>query len=58
MEARNKGLVKYIGVTGYPVSVLAEFIRKSPVKMDMVLSYARLNLLDGTLKGYMPFFQV
>lgn len=58
VEAREKGLVKYIGVTGYPVSVLKEFIEKSPVKVDMVLSYARLNLIDDTLKHYLPYFQV
>lgn len=58
INARDRGLVKYIGITGYPVSVLKEFVEKSPVKIDMVLSYARLNLLDDTLKQYLPFFKV
>lgn len=58
VEARDKGLIKYIGVTGYPVSVLKEFVEKSPVKIDMILSYARLNLLDDSLKEYLPYFKV
>ncbi|KAI4466395.1 hypothetical protein MML48_3g00015585 [Holotrichia oblita] len=57
VEARDKGLIKHIGVTGYPVSALKEFVEKTPVKIDMILSYARLNLLDDTLKEYLPYFK-
>nr|XP_022919108.1 L-galactose dehydrogenase-like [Onthophagus taurus] len=56
-EARKKGIVKYIGVTGYPVSALKEIVEKSPIKIDMVLSYCRFNLVDDTLKDFIPFFK-
>jgi len=57
LEAVKEGKAKYIGVTGYPVSALKEFIEKSPVKLDMVLSYARLTLIDSSLKDFLPSFE-
>lgn len=57
-EAVKKGKARFIGVTGYPVSTLKECIERSKVKIDIVLSYARLSMLDNTLKQYLPYFQV
>lgn len=57
-EYLKAGKVKYIGVTGYPVSTLWECIQKSKTKIDMTLSYTRLSLLDNTLKEFLPNFQV
>ncbi|XP_054271456.1 uncharacterized protein LOC128992079 [Macrosteles quadrilineatus] len=53
----DKGKAKYLGVSGYPVSLLWEAVEKSPVKIDVVLSYARDCLFDSTLKKYASFFQ-
>lgn len=52
------GKARYIGVTGYPVSVLKKAIERSNTKVDTVLSYTRDTLIDDTLKKYLPFFQV
>lgn len=52
------GKAKYIGVTGYPISVLKECIIKSKTKIDLVLSYTRLSLIDNTLKEFLAFFEV
>jgi aryl-alcohol dehydrogenase-like predicted oxidoreductase len=52
------GKARYIGVTGYPVSVLKEAIERSNTKVDTVLSYTRDTLVDDTFKRYLPFFQV
>lgn len=57
-EAVRQGKARFIGVTGYPVATLKECMEKSKTKIDAVLSYARLTLFDGTLKEYLPFFQV
>lgn len=57
-EVVRDGKARFIGVTGYPLSVLREVIEKSPVKIDCVLSYCRLTLMDDTLKDYIPFFKV
>ena len=52
------GKARYIGVTGYPVSVLKEATEHSNTKVDTVLSYTRDTLIDDTLKKFLPFFQV
>lgn len=54
---RQAGITKYIGITGYPLHTLRELIERSPVKIDIVLSYCRGTLFDQTLREYMPFFQ-
>jgi L-galactose dehydrogenase len=51
---RENGKVRFIGVTGYPVSELWDVARRAPV--DTVLSYCRYTLADQTLLGYMPRF--
>ncbi|XP_031344380.1 L-galactose dehydrogenase-like [Photinus pyralis] len=56
-EARRTGKAKFIGVTGYSVFTLAECIEKSRVKIDTVLSYCRLSLIDTTLQQYLPDFK-
>ncbi|XP_012135029.1 uncharacterized protein LOC100880182 isoform X2 [Megachile rotundata] len=51
------GKAKYIGITGYPVSVLKKCIEKSNINIAVVMSYARYTLLDNTLCDYIPFFK-
>ena len=57
-EAQSQGKARFIGVTGYPVSVLADCIKRSSVKIDMVLCYTRLSMLNQTVKEYLPLFKV
>lgn len=57
-DAVKQGKAKFIGVTGYPVAILKECIAKSNTKIDIVLSYSRLCLIDNSLKEYLPYFQV
>jgi len=57
LNAVRQGKAKFIGVTGYPVSVLNEFLERSPVKIDMILSYARFSLIDSTLLDFLPNFE-
>ncbi|XP_050316145.1 uncharacterized protein LOC126750547 [Anthonomus grandis grandis] len=56
-EIVKSGKARFIGVTGYPVKTLAEVVQKSTVKLDMVLSYARLTMFDDSLKEYLPIFK-
>ncbi|KAK4880367.1 hypothetical protein RN001_008513 [Aquatica leii] len=56
-EAVKNGKAKFIGVTGYPVSTLSKCINESKVKIDTVLSYTRLSLLDSALRDYLCDFQ-
>lgn len=53
----TKGKAKFIGVTGYPVSILKECIERSNIDISVVLSYARFTLIDDTLMQYIPFFK-
>lgn len=54
---RQAGVTRYIGITGYPLQKLREIIERSPVKIDIVLSYCRGTLFDQALRDYIPFFQ-
>jgi len=54
----KSGKARYIGVTGFPVKVLKELIDKSKTKIDAVLSYSRLTLLDDVLVDFLPGFKV
>ncbi|OAD62536.1 D-arabinose 1-dehydrogenase [Eufriesea mexicana] len=51
------GKAKYIGITGYPVSILKECIEKSNINISCILSYTRYTLIDNTLLEYIPFFK-
>lgn len=52
------GKARYIGITGYSVSVLKECVQKSMTHISTVLSYARMTLIDETLKESMMYFNV
>lgn len=54
----EKKKARYIGVSAYPVSVLKEVVEQSPVRIDVVLSYARDCLFDASMKSHASFFQV
>lgn len=56
-ECLERGLVKHIGITGYPNSTLKECIEKSKIKIDSVLSYTRLTLIDQSLNEFIPFYK-
>ncbi|KAF5277695.1 hypothetical protein FQR65_LT03675 [Abscondita terminalis] len=56
-EAVKCGKAKYIGVTGYPVATLAKCVNTSKTKIDTVLNYSRLSLLDSGLLKYINSFQ-
>lgn len=52
------GKARYIGITGYPVSLLKECVERSNINISCVLSYTRLTLIDDTLLEYIPYFKV
>ena len=54
---KERGLCRYIGITGYPLQPLREIITRSNVKIDSVLSYARLSLNDSSLIDHFEFFK-
>lgn len=52
----KEGKIRYIGVTGYPLDVLKQFIEATPGRIDMILTYSRYNLIDDSLLDYLKFF--
>ncbi|XP_035726799.1 L-galactose dehydrogenase-like isoform X3 [Vespa mandarinia] len=52
-----EGKARYIGITGYPLSVLKECIEQSNINIACVLTYSRFTLLDDTLMQFIPFFK-
>ena len=55
-KLKDAGKCRYIGITGYPIGVLKEVVKKSHVKIDTVLSYCHLSLNDSTLLSELDFF--
>ena len=54
---KERGLCRYIGITGYPLSTLRAIVDKSPVKIDSVLSYCRLTLQDSSLTNEFSYYK-
>nr|CAD7609441.1 unnamed protein product [Timema genevievae] len=56
-EAIKEGKARYLGVTGYPVSILQRAVESSPIKIHVVLSYCRNTLIDDSLSEIIPSLQ-
>lgn len=56
-EICRTGKARYIGITGYPLSVLKECVERSHVPIDTVLTYCRSTMIDNSLDDYLNFFQ-
>ncbi|XP_044751205.1 L-galactose dehydrogenase-like [Coccinella septempunctata] len=56
-EFVNEGKIRFIGITGYPNSILKEVIERSRVKISTVLSYTRLTMIDRSLNEFIPFYK-
>jgi len=56
-KAKEKGKIKYIGISGYPLEKLKAVIELSTVKIDVVLSYCKYTLNDVELLEYLSWFQ-
>ena len=54
---RERGLCRFIGITGYPIKILRDILERSPVKIDSVLSYCRLTVWDPSLTEHFSYFQ-
>ena len=46
-KLRKQGKVRYIGINGYPMYIYEELLRRSTVKIDTVLTYARLTPINN-----------
>merc|ERR1712112_771033 len=57
LQIVRSGRARYIGITGYPLKEFQKVLDKTPVKVDVVLSYCRNTLIDITLKEYLPYFE-
>ena len=49
---------RFIGITGYPLDKILEIVEKSKIKIDSVLTYSRLTLMDDSLRDYYSKFKV
>ena len=49
----DKAQVRKIGITGYALAPILEVLQRSSVKIDVVLSYARMTLLDCSLARHL-----
>ena len=54
---KERGLCRFIGITGYPLEPMEKIIAKSKVKIDSVLTYSRLTLNDSSLIDSLDFFK-
>ena len=59
-ELKQQGIVKYVGCSGYPLSVLlkiAEHQHQNGQPLDVILSYCHYTLQNTTLADYAPRFR-
>ena len=50
LQIVQSGRARYIGITGYPLEEFTKVLDKTPINVDVVLSYSRNSLVDMTLK--------
>jgi hypothetical protein len=48
VSEQEAGVIRYVGITGYPLSVLERLLRESPVPIDTCLSYCHYTMNDST----------
>ncbi|KAL0581222.1 hypothetical protein V5O48_000810 [Marasmius crinis-equi] len=61
-KMKEEGLIKYIGLTGYPVATLLRLalliLHTAPYQpVDVVMSYSHLNLQDSLFADFAPHFR-
>jgi len=56
-KMKEEGLVKHIGITGYPLHLIVELIKKSPILIETALSYSRATLQDSSLIYFSDYFE-
>jgi len=54
-ELQKEGLVRYVGISGYPLNVLLFVAQR--VKLDYVLTYCHYNLQNTMLAEYIDAFE-
>ena len=54
---QDRGLCRYIGITGYSLPSMKEILQTSEVSIDSILSYCRLTLNDSSLITELDFFE-
>ena len=56
-KLKERGLCKFIGITGYPLGALRAVVDRSTFKIDSVLSYCRLTMNDSSLASDFDFYK-
>lgn len=56
-KVKDSGKAKFIGITGYPLENFRKVIDRSPVKIDVVLTYCRACMYDNSLAEYISYFK-
>ena len=56
-EVKESGHTRYIGFSCEPLEVMRMIIEKSPIQLDVVLSYPHFSLLDDTLSSLFPLLE-
>ncbi|KAH9423617.1 hypothetical protein DERP_005197, partial [Dermatophagoides pteronyssinus] len=54
---RLLGKIRYIGISGYPLSLIREILEKSSIQINVILSYCRYSLWDNELINYLDYFK-
>ncbi|EGG22337.1 aldo-keto reductase [Cavenderia fasciculata] len=57
LKLKSDGLVRHIGVTGYPLSAIERVVEARGPCLDVILSYCHYTLNDSTLQSSLPVFQ-
>lgn len=56
-KLKERGKIKHIGITGYPLENFRTVLEKSPVPIDTILSYCHCSMNDSSLLDYVDEFK-
>ncbi|XP_038049403.1 uncharacterized protein LOC119723011 [Patiria miniata] len=55
-RVRQAGKARFIGITAFPLDIYRKVLEQSTVKIDVVLSYCHLTMLDVSMLSLIPYF--
>lgn len=56
IELEAAGLIRQVGISGYPLNALLETCKALPNQIDVVLSYCHFTIQNTTLENYVGLF--
>tara|TARA_B110000211_G_scaffold2433_3_gene2986 strand:- start:2887 stop:3813 length:927 start_codon:yes stop_codon:yes gene_type:complete len=57
-KLKDAGKTRYIGFSCYPLDIMRKIIERSPIQIDVILTYGHGCLINNTLNTIIPFLKL